>query len=77
MFFLGLCELVDFDCKGDSCKDVELIKWLVVLFYILSVYIKFFEFFFLVKIREFFKDFVGICSVFSFKEYIKVCEKFI
>lgn len=77
MLLLGLCELVDFDRKGDSRKDAELTKRSVALLYILSVYTKLFEPLFLVKTREFLKDFAGTRSASSLKEYIKACEKLI
>lgn len=75
MFLHGLCELIDFDRRGDGRKDAVLTKRSVASLYVQSIYVKHFEPLFLSQSRDFLSEFAASRSASSLKEYILACEK--
>lgn len=71
----GICELIEFDRRGDTRKDSGLIKQSISMLYVLGAYIKYFEPVFLQQSREFYTDFGASRSASPLKDYIVSCER--
>ncbi|KAJ3577326.1 hypothetical protein NPX13_g3240 [Xylaria arbuscula] len=72
---LGLCELIDYDRKGDSRFDPALLRDSISMLNVLNVYGKLFEPLFLKKSSAYLEDFAEELSAASLKSYISACEK--
>ncbi|KAF4994015.1 hypothetical protein FGRMN_6049 [Fusarium graminum] len=71
----GICELIESDRRGTNHIDPLLLKDSIMMLYVLSVYVKHFEPFFLEQSERYFKEFGEAWSTSSLKDYILVCEK--
>ena len=70
----GICEMIEFDRRGDNRMDGGLLKDSVRMLYVLGVYVKHFEPVFLRQSVAYFKEFGASWSASSLKEYISACE---
>ncbi|RBR09821.1 uncharacterized protein FIESC28_09700 [Fusarium coffeatum] len=71
----GICELVENDRRGNGQIEPALLKDSIMMLYVLGVYVKHFEPFFLEQSEGYFKEFGEAWSTSSLKDYILVCEK--
>ncbi|KAI6751088.1 hypothetical protein HG530_014002 [Fusarium avenaceum] len=71
----GICELIENDRRGNNQTEPALLKNSIMMLYVLSVYVKYFEPFFLEQSERYFKEFGEAWSTSSLKDYILVCEK--
>ncbi|KAI0128474.1 ubiquitin ligase subunit CulD [Xylariales sp. AK1849] len=71
----GLCDLIDYDRRGDSRFDASLLRESISMLHILNIYGKSFEPRFLETSRNYFKDFAEEKSSSSLKSYIAACER--
>ncbi|KOS19121.1 Cullin-4A [Escovopsis weberi] len=71
----GLCDLIDFDRRGDARMDSSLLKGSLLMIHVLGVYVKYLEPILLQKAASYFEEFGETCSAMSLKEYISACEK--
>lgn len=72
----GMCELVEYDRRGDSRFDSPLLRDSVTMLHIFNVYLKSFEPRFLRESNEYFENFAEErSSGHSLKDYIRACEK--
>lgn len=72
----GMCQLVDFDRRGDDRFDPTLLKESVTMLYVFGVYGKSFEPMFLKKSTAYFEEFAEERSNSSgLKDYIAACER--
>lgn len=71
----GICELIENDRRGNNQTEPALLKDSIMMLYVLSVYVKYFEPFFLEQSERYFKEFGEAWSTSSLKDYILVCEK--
>jgi hypothetical protein len=71
----GICELIENDRRGGGQTEPTLLKDSIMMLYVLGVYVKHFEPFFLEQSRKYFKEFGETWSTSSLKDYILVCEK--
>ncbi|PNY24029.1 Serine/threonine-protein kinase TEL1 [Tolypocladium capitatum] len=70
----GICEMIEYDRRGDERMDAGLLKDSVRMLYVLGVYVKHFEPMFLRQSEAYFKEFGASWSASSLKEYISACE---
>lgn len=70
----GMCELIDFDRREHNLPDSALLKSSFRMLYILGVYVKHFEPFFLEQSRPFFKNFAESRRDIDLRTYIQDCE---
>jgi hypothetical protein len=73
-FIIGVCELIEFERRGNELHDPSLLKGGLRLLYILGIYLKHFEPFFLTQSRLFFKEYAESHSASNLKSYIQACE---
>ncbi|KAF4975165.1 hypothetical protein FZEAL_8005, partial [Fusarium zealandicum] len=71
----GMCELIEYDRRGNERMDATLLKDSIMMLYVLNVYVKQFEPVFLQHSEVYFKEFGEAWSTSSLKDYILVCEK--
>jgi cullin-4 len=71
----GMCHLVDYDRRGDSRFDSELLRDSISMLHVLNMYGKAFEPLFLKASRTYFQEFAEEQSAASLKSYISACEK--
>ncbi|KAJ4264872.1 hypothetical protein NW762_005115 [Fusarium torreyae] len=71
----GICELIENDRRGNDRTEPALLKDSIMMLYVLGVYTKHFEPFFLQQSEAYFKEFGEAWSTSSLKDYILVCEK--
>ncbi|KAL4724945.1 hypothetical protein ACLX1H_008392 [Fusarium chlamydosporum] len=71
----GICELIENDRRGNGQTEPTLLKDSIMMLYVLGVYVKHFEPFFLEQSQRYFKEFGEAWSTSSLKDYILVCEK--
>lgn len=71
----AMCELVEYDRRGDERMDATLLKEAVMMLYVQGVYVKQFEPEFLRQSELYLKEFGETWSASSLKDYILVCEK--
>ncbi|KAI0460448.1 ubiquitin ligase subunit CulD [Xylaria acuta] len=71
----GMCELIDYDRKGDSQFDPTLLRDSISMLHVLSIYGKSFEPRFLKASGAFLHGFAEELSAASLKSYISACEK--
>jgi hypothetical protein len=71
----GICELIENDRRGSGQTEPTLLKDSIMMLYVLGVYVKHFEPFFLEQSERYFKEFGEAWSTSSLKDYILVCEK--
>jgi hypothetical protein len=72
---MGICELIENDRRGGGQTEPTLLKDSIMMLYVLGVYVKHFEPFFLEQSQKYFKEFGEAWSTSSLKDYILVCEK--
>lgn len=70
----GICDLMEYDRRGDPRLDSHLLKDSVRMLYVLGVYVKHFEPSFLRESAAFFDECGEAWSAASLKEYISACE---
>lgn len=70
----GICEMIEYDRRGDGRMDGSLLKDAIRMLYVLGVYVKHFEPLFLKQSDAYFKEFGESWSGASLKEYIAACE---
>ncbi|KAJ6444751.1 Serine/threonine-protein kinase tel-1 [Purpureocillium lavendulum] len=70
----GICEMIEYDRRGDERMDSSLLKDAIRMLYVLGVYVKNFEPLFLKQSVAYFKEFGESWSGASLKEYIAACE---
>ncbi|KAI1426001.1 ubiquitin ligase subunit CulD [Xylaria sp. FL1777] len=71
----GMCDLIDYDRKGDSRFDHALLRDSVSMLNVLNVYGRLFEPLFLKTSSTYLHDFADELSAASLKSYISACEK--
>lgn len=71
----GICELIENDRRGNGQTEPTLLKDSIMMLYVLGIYVKHFEPFFLEQSQRYFKEFGEAWSTSSLKDYILVCEK--
>ena len=72
---MGLCGLVQSDRGGEQNPDSSLLKEAVLMLFVLGIYVKHFEPYFLQQSRKYFQEFGELRSGASLKDYIIACEK--
>ncbi|KAI0526500.1 ubiquitin ligase subunit CulD [Xylaria bambusicola] len=72
---VGLCDLIDYDRKGDSRFDPALLRDSISMLNVLNVYGKLFEPLFLKTSSAYLHEFAEELSASSLKSYISACEK--
>ncbi|KHO00716.1 ubiquitin ligase subunit CulD [Metarhizium album ARSEF 1941] len=70
----GVCELVEYDRRGDQRLDSSLLKESIRMMYVLGVYVKQFEPVFLKQSVAYFEEFGESWSASSLKDYIAACK---
>ncbi|PHH90697.1 hypothetical protein CDD83_2918 [Cordyceps sp. RAO-2017] len=70
----GICEMIEYDRRGDPRLDPGLLKDSVRMLYVLGVYVKQFEPVMLRQSEAYFKEFGETWSASSLKDYISACE---
>ncbi|KAF4510299.1 hypothetical protein G6O67_002197 [Ophiocordyceps sinensis] len=70
----GICDMVEYDRRGDPRLDSHLLKDAVRMLYVLGVYVKHFEPRLLRESEAYFHEFGESWSASSLKEYISACE---
>ncbi|KAI1143997.1 Cullin-domain-containing protein [Hypoxylon sp. FL0543] len=71
----GMCDLVDYDRRGDTRFDPALLRDTISMLNVLAIYGKSFEPRFLEASRVYFEEFAEEQSATSLKNYISSCEK--
>ncbi|KAF9774096.1 hypothetical protein IL306_007929 [Fusarium sp. DS 682] len=71
----GVCDLIESDRRGNNQIEPALLKDSIMMLYVLEVYVKYFEPYFLEQSRKYFKEFGEAWSTSSLRDYILVCEK--
>ncbi|KAI1306346.1 ubiquitin ligase subunit CulD [Xylaria venustula] len=71
----GVCNLVEFDRKGDSQFDLALLRDSISMLHVLNVYGKLFEPAFLKASEDYLREFAEELSAASLKSYISACER--
>ncbi|KAK7751479.1 hypothetical protein SLS62_006564 [Diatrype stigma] len=74
MVLAGMCDLVEYDRRGDSRFDAALLRDSISMLHILNIYGKSFEPRFLRASREYFQEFAEERNTAPLKEYISACE---
>ena len=72
---IGLCELIDYDRKGDPRFEPTLLRDAISMLNVLNVYGKLFEPLFLGRSSAYLQDFAEELSAAPLKSYISACEK--
>ena len=75
MVLAGMCDLVEYDRRGDNRFDAGLLRDSISMLHVLNIYGKSFEPRFLSASREYFEEFAEDRSSASLKDYISACEK--
>ncbi|EFZ00877.2 Cullin [Metarhizium robertsii ARSEF 23] len=70
----GVCEMIEYDRRGDERLDSNLLKESIRMIYVLGVYVKQFEPVFLKQSVSYFEEFGESWSASSLKGYIAACE---
>ncbi|KAK8915593.1 Cullin [Metarhizium anisopliae BRIP 53293] len=70
----GVCEMIEYDRRGDEKLDSNLLKESIRMIYVLGVYVKQFEPVFLKQSVSYFEEFGESWSASSLKGYIAACE---
>ncbi|EFY91384.1 ubiquitin ligase subunit CulD [Metarhizium acridum CQMa 102] len=70
----GVCEMIEYDRRGDERLDSYLLKESIRMIYVLGVYVKQFEPVFLKQSVSYFEEFGESWSASSLKGYIAACE---
>ncbi|KAI3343872.1 ubiquitin ligase subunit CulD [Ustulina deusta] len=71
----GMCDLIDYDRKGDSRFDPALLRDSISMLNVLNVYGRLFEPLFLTSSSVYLNEFADELSAASLKSYISACEK--
>ncbi|KAI1102245.1 Cullin-domain-containing protein [Jackrogersella minutella] len=71
----GMCDLVDYDRRGDTRFDTALLRDSISMLNVLNIYGKSFEPRFLKASKSYFEEFAEEQSTTSLKSYISSCEK--
>ncbi|KAI9167447.1 Serine/threonine-protein kinase TEL1 [Paramyrothecium foliicola] len=71
----GMCNLIDFDRRGNEGMDAALLKDSVMMLHVLGIYVKHFEPVFLQQSEAYFQEFGEHWSASSLKDYISATEK--
>ncbi|RGP71497.1 hypothetical protein FLONG3_7108 [Fusarium longipes] len=66
----GICELIENDRRGSGQTEPTLLKDSIMMLYVLGIYVKHFEPFFLEQSERYFKEFGETWSTSSLKDYI-------
>ncbi|RYP79227.1 hypothetical protein DL771_000205 [Monosporascus sp. 5C6A] len=74
MVLSGMCDLVEYDRRGDSRFDAALLRDSVSMLHVLNIYLKSLEPRFLRASREYFQEFAEERSAAPLKDYISSCE---
>ncbi|KAI1213081.1 Cullin-domain-containing protein [Annulohypoxylon truncatum] len=72
---IGMCDLVEYDRRGDSRFDSNLLHDSITMLNVLNIYGKSFEPHFLKTSEAYFREFAEVQSCASLKTYISSCEK--
>ncbi|KAG6006599.1 hypothetical protein E4U21_006821 [Claviceps maximensis] len=70
----GVCDMVEYDRRGDDRLDATLLKESIRMLYVLGVYVKQFEAVFLRQSRAYLQEFGESWNTASLKDYISACE---
>ncbi|TQV91434.1 hypothetical protein V2A60_008920 [Cordyceps javanica] len=71
----GVCVLVEYDRRGSTSMDGELLKDSIMMLYVQGVYTKYFEPVMIKTSKAYFEEFGTSWSASGLKEYIAACEK--
>lgn len=71
----GVCGLIEYDRRGSSSMDGELLKDSIMMLYVQGVYTKYFEPVMIQTSKAYFEEFGTSWSTSALKDYIAACEK--